>query len=65
MVLLTQAARELGITRAVLWRHVQAHHLHAERLGHLYVIPRAELERFKRERRKPGRPRARPPGPPA
>ncbi len=54
---LTQAARELGITRAVLWRHVKAGHIAAQQIGRFYVIAEAEVERFRLERRPPGRPR--------
>jgi excisionase family DNA binding protein len=55
-VLLPDAARELNLSRAVLWRHVKAGRLPAQRLGRLYVIRRADLATFQKNRRKPGRP---------
>ncbi len=54
---LAQAAKRLNITRAVVWRHVKAGNIAAERIGHIYIIPEAELERYAVERRPPGRPR--------
>ncbi len=60
---LAQAAKRLNITRAVVWRHVKAGDIAAERVGHIYVIPEAELERYAVERRKPGRPKTKPPAP--
>jgi len=58
---LPEAARHIGISRAVLWRHVQAGHLQGvQRVGRWYLIPAAEAERFRIEKPKPGRPRKRP-----
>ena len=59
-VTLPEAARRLGITRAVLWRHVKAGRLAFERVGKWYLIAEPELERFANTPRPPGRPRRQP-----
>lgn len=51
------AAKELGMTRASLWRYVDAEKLPAEKYGRDWLIRREDLEKFDRERRPPGRPR--------
>jgi excisionase family DNA binding protein len=56
-VLVSQAAEELGISRVQVWKHIDREHLKAVQLGRFWLIERDELERFKRERRKPGRPK--------
>lgn len=57
MVAIPEAARELGMSRQTLWRHINRGHLMAKKIGRDYLIERTELARFDAERRKgPGRP---------
>lgn len=56
-VSLAQAAERLKITRAVVWRHIKAGDIAAERVGRIYIVPESEIERYAVERRKPGRPK--------
>lgn len=56
------AAKELGMTRASLWRYVDTKRIPAEKMGRDWFIRREDLEAFNRERRPPGRPR-KPPAP--
>jgi hypothetical protein len=55
-VLVSQAAVELGISRVQVWKHIRDRNLTASQLGKFWVIERRELDRFKQERRGPGRP---------
>ncbi len=57
LVLLPDAARELGISHVTAWRYVKAERLKARKLGPLYVIRRADLDAFKAKDRPVGRPR--------
>ena len=58
VVLIPEAAKQLGISRQTLWRHVHAGRLPAMRVGRDYVIRRADLATFEAQRQKtPGRPR--------
>lgn len=63
-MLLSQAARELGVSHVTVWRHVQAERLKAEKVGTIYLIAADDLEAFKANRKKPGRPRKPAPAPP-
>jgi hypothetical protein len=55
-VLVTDAAAELQMSRAGVWKAIQRGRLHAEWFGPLRVIRRDELERFKALPRRRGRP---------
>jgi len=54
-----QAAERLGITPIRVRQLIRAGRLPAVRLGKVYVIDRAELERFAEQDRPRGRPRKR------
>jgi excisionase family DNA binding protein len=56
-VVLSAAARELGVSHVTIWRHVQAGKLKARKVGPIYLVKRADLDAFKAARRGPGRPR--------
>lgn len=53
----TEAAAALGLTRAWLWRLIKAGTIAAEKRGRDWWIEDSEVERYKRERRPPHRPR--------
>lgn len=59
-VVLSEAARELGLSHVSVWRHVDSGKLKARKVGPIWLIKRADLEAFKQLRRPIGRPR-RPP----
>lgn len=63
MLTIPQAADRIGMSRAVLWRHVKADHLKAEQHGPYLLIDAEELARFQAKERRPGRPRKLPPAP--
>lgn len=66
LLTIPQAALRIGMSRAVLWRHVKADHLKSEQHGPHVLIDSDELARFNARERKPGRPRGsknRPPVP--
>lgn len=52
-----QAAEELGITRQGVLALVRRNLLTAIRLGQVFAFKRAEIERYKQERKPRGRPR--------
>lgn len=54
------AAAELGVTRAWVWRLIKGGTLAAEMRGRDWWIERDEVERYKRERKSAGRPVAQP-----
>lgn len=62
-VVLSEAARELGMSHVSVWRHVDSGKLKARKVGPIWLIKRADLEAFKRLDRRVGRPRR--PRPPA
>lgn len=52
-----EAAEYLGVSVSDIKHHVYtAHTLHPTRIGHSLVFTQDELDRFNREKRKPGRP---------
>lgn len=53
----TEAAVELGVTRAWLWRLIKGGVISAEKRGRDWWIEDAEVERYKRERKPAHRPR--------
>lgn len=63
LLTIPQAALLIGMSRAVLWRHVQKDHIGVERVGKYVLIDADELARFQVKPRRPGRPRK--PLPPA
>ena len=58
-MVLSEVARELGISHVSVWRFIQANRLPARKVGPIYVVKRADLEAFKAGRRGPGRPKTR------
>ena len=56
-VVLSEAARELGMSHVSVWRHVDSGKLKARKVGPIWLIKRADLEAFKRLDRRVGRPR--------
>jgi hypothetical protein len=65
LLTIPDAAREIGMSRVVLWRHVRAKHIASERYGKYTLIDSEELERFRQQERNPGRPRKTGPSDPA
>jgi predicted DNA-binding protein (UPF0251 family) len=62
-VLVKEAAAELKVSEWAIWKAIQDGRIkRTERIGPLHAIPIEEWERYKRERRLPGRPR-KPPAP--
>lgn len=53
-VLVADAARELNISPAGVWKAIERGQLAARKIGRQYFIPRPELERFKALPRRPG-----------
>ncbi len=47
MLTVTQAAEKLGLHRDTLLRQIQRGSLHAKRLGSIWVIAAAEVERYR------------------
>jgi excisionase family DNA binding protein len=60
LLTIPEAAQIVGVTRAVLWRHVKQDHLKAEQAGRFYLIEEEEAMRFRDERARPGRPKTKP-----
>lgn len=58
MTLLTtqQAADALNFTRATILKYIQRGLIEAHKFGRDWQIDSAEVERYQKERRKPGRP---------
>lgn len=63
-MLISDVARELNVSHVTVWRHVNAKKLPARKVGPIYLIKRADLEEFKAQERRPGRPRKQPPATP-
>jgi hypothetical protein len=64
-VLVKEAAAELGVSTWAIWKAIQTKQIQrTERIGPLHAIPLDEWERYKKTRRKPGRPRSQPPSRP-
>lgn len=59
-VVLSEAARELGMSHVSVWRHVQSGKLPARKVGPIYLVKRADLDAFKARDRKIGRPKNKP-----
>jgi excisionase family DNA binding protein len=55
MLTIPQAAKALKVTRQTVWHQVEVGRIKALKVGHVALIPRDELERY-RKTRKPGRP---------
>ncbi len=53
-----KAAALVGVTRAVLWRHVKAGHIPHTPVGRFLLIDQVDAEHFRDNRPKPGRPKA-------
>ena len=58
-MVLSEVARELGVSHVSVWRFIQANRLPARKVGPIYVVKRSDLEAFKARRRGPGRPKTR------
>lgn len=57
MLTTTAASRILGVQPQTVTRYIERGLIVAKKYGRDYLIASEELERFKRERRKPGKPR--------
>lgn len=57
MLTTIEVASQLGVTPRTIQRHIKAEHLKAKRYGRDFLITQEELDRFKQQRRKVGRPR--------
>lgn len=55
----TEAATVLDVQPKTVTRYIERGLIVAKKFGRDYLIASEELERFKRERRKPGKPRKR------
>jgi excisionase family DNA binding protein len=51
MLTVTEAAQRLGLSRSTVLNQVRAGVIRAERMGPLWVISEAEVERYEREHR--------------
>lgn len=58
---LPEAAEALGLAHVTLWRLVKAGRLPHVKIGRVTGIRRSDLETFRAQKRKPGRPRRPPP----
>ena len=56
LLTITQASMVLGVTRQALWAATVAGRIKTLKFAHLKLIPRAELEKYKRTRHAGGRP---------
>lgn len=56
-MVLSEAARLLGMSHVSAWRHIKAGRLVARRVGPIWVVKRRDLEAFKANRNPIGRPR--------
>lgn len=52
-----EAAAEMGVSKTVVWRQIQAGRLPAQKFGRDWRIKREDFERFKAIPRDRGRPR--------
>lgn len=60
-VLVKEAAAELGVSTWAIWKAIQLGQIErTEKIGPLHAIPRDVWDQYKRNRRRPGRPRSRP-----
>jgi excisionase family DNA binding protein len=57
LLTIPEAAKVVGVTRAVLWRYVKADRLPAEQAGRFYLVDEEDAIRFRDRERRPGRPR--------
>jgi excisionase family DNA binding protein len=58
MLTTTEAAEVLGVQPQTVTRHILRGMIQAEKRGRDYLIRQEEIERFKQERRRAGRPKA-------
>lgn len=69
LLTIPEAAREIGMSRVVLWRHVKKGRIPSEQAGPYVLIDAKDLAAFKAQERRPGwkagRPRKRRPAPTA
>jgi hypothetical protein len=64
-VLVKEAAAELGVSTWAIWKAIQNDQIKTKRIGPLHAIPLDEWERYKKARRRRGRPSTKPsPDPP-
>lgn len=62
-VVLSDAAKELGMSHVSAWRHVKSGKLPARKVGPIYLVKRQDLDAFKALQRRVGRPRRNRPTP--
>jgi hypothetical protein len=56
-VLVKEAAAELGVSTWAIWKAIQTKQIQrTDKIGPLHAIPIDEWERYKKARRRPGRP---------
>lgn len=60
-----EVARELNVSKTVIWRQIHANRLPAEKFGRDWLIRREDFEKFRKIKRERGRPRKHRPTPPA
>jgi len=46
---ITQAAERLGVSRQAVWVRIKSGVIRADRVGHYWFIPSAEIERLRTE----------------
>jgi excisionase family DNA binding protein len=63
LLTIPKAAERIGMTRAVLWRHVKAGRLPHVKIGPYKLVDAAVLDEWAKVKREPGRPPR--PAPPA
>ncbi len=56
-MVLSEVARELGVSHVSGWRFIQANRLPARKVGPIWLVKRSDVEAFKRRDRPIGRPR--------
>lgn len=57
-MLVKEAAAELGVSTWAIWKAIQTGQIErTDKIGPLHAIPLDVWERYKKARRKPGRPR--------
>ncbi len=57
LLTIPEAAREIGMSRIVLWRHVKKGSIPTVGTDRVRLIDSEDLERFKAQKRRAGRPR--------
>ena len=56
MLTLTQAAKLLGLARQTIWDAVKRGRIKARKIGHVSLVSRSSVERYRTTRKRTGRP---------